>query len=136
MSDYDSASVRVMRSYDYCHFEIQLGWNAGEKSQEISYENVDELRKEAARLVDKAVEQYKQMKRHMDFVNSSEYDYTKLQSGLELLHKTKPDKSEWTPVEIAMGKRFNDLVFYRSMSYDYQDDWNDDYSQDTDELPF
>ena len=58
---YDKASVKVMRSYDYCHFEIVLGRDQTDKinAYEITENDVDGMRKEAARLVDKAVEQYK-----------------------------------------------------------------------------
>ena len=48
-----SGAVKVMRSYDYCHFEIQL---ASSDSKTIG--EIDEMRKEAARLADKAVKQY------------------------------------------------------------------------------
>lgn len=52
------ASVKVMRSHDYCHFEVSLGYDAP-----ATLEQIDALRKEAARLADKAVEQYKIAKR-------------------------------------------------------------------------
>jgi hypothetical protein len=47
-------SVKVMRSHDYCHFEVVLT-----SSEANTPQLVDELRKTAARLADKAVEQYK-----------------------------------------------------------------------------
>ncbi len=46
------ASVKVMRSYDYCHFEVALS------TQCSTMGGIDDLRKDAARLVDKAVAQY------------------------------------------------------------------------------
>jgi len=48
------ASVKIMRSYDYCHFEICLGTD-----EDIPLVDVDKIRKDAQRLVDKAVDQYK-----------------------------------------------------------------------------
>jgi hypothetical protein len=47
------ASVRVMNSYDYCHFEIVLSADG-----EVTPKEVDEMRKTAQRLVDKAIGQY------------------------------------------------------------------------------
>lgn len=47
-------SVKVMRSYDYCHFEIALS-----SDQEMTLDQVNELRKCAAILVDESVRQYK-----------------------------------------------------------------------------
>lgn len=47
------ASVKVMRSYDYCHFEVSLSIDDAATDADV-----DELRKRAARLVDKAVRQY------------------------------------------------------------------------------
>lgn len=38
-----SATVRVMRSYDYCHFEIVLGSN-----EDMTTDQVNDMRKEAA----------------------------------------------------------------------------------------
>src|SRR5687767_8930368 len=51
-----SASVKVMRSFDYCHFEIAMSI---ETDMGLSTSDIDDARKEAMRLADKAVEQYK-----------------------------------------------------------------------------
>ena len=48
------ASVKIMRSYDYNHFECSLS-----SDEEMDLNDVDDMRKECARLVDKAVLQYK-----------------------------------------------------------------------------
>lgn len=55
---YESASVKVMRSYDYCHFEVVLSLRETEKTF-ITADDVNSLRIEAARLADEAVRQYK-----------------------------------------------------------------------------
>lgn len=49
----EMASVKVMRSHDYCHFEVSLTSSEANKPEEV-----DALRKVAARLTDKAVRQY------------------------------------------------------------------------------
>lgn len=57
--------VRVMRSHDYNQFEVCLPL----VDPGPNYRSPDELRKVAARLVDKAVRQYDQMKRVTEMVN-------------------------------------------------------------------
>ena len=52
-----SAGVKIMRSYDYCHFEISLGTTADDG---LTPGDVRTVREEAARLVDEAVERYKE----------------------------------------------------------------------------
>ena len=64
------ASVKVMRSYDFCHFEVSL---SSVNDGEISSVEVDELRKEAARLADKAVEQYKIAKKLTEFKDNNSW---------------------------------------------------------------
>ncbi len=49
-----TARVRVMRSYDYNHFEVELGTD-----EPVSLDDVNDLRKQAAVLVDEAVRQYR-----------------------------------------------------------------------------
>jgi hypothetical protein len=47
------ASVKVMRSYDYCHFEVCLSLD-----KEMTLGEINNMRKDAARLADEAVRQY------------------------------------------------------------------------------
>jgi hypothetical protein len=54
-----TAKVRVMRSYDYNHFEVELG-----TTDALTIDGVNELRKTAAVLVDEAVRQYREAKVH------------------------------------------------------------------------
>jgi hypothetical protein len=48
------ASVKIMLSYDYCHFEVCKSTDDG-----VNDKQIDEMRKDCQRLADKAVEQYK-----------------------------------------------------------------------------
>ena len=139
--EYDSVSVKVMRSYDYCHFEIVLGQDTiGNKIQPAFNEHdVNEMRKEAARLVDEGVRQYIEMKKQLDFQNSSEYEFERRQAQLVKVIKNFPDKSQWTPEIKALEKRCNDLAFQRNRDYDYQDDWAESQISDEredDEIPY
>lgn len=104
----DHASVKVMRSYDYCHFEIVLGTD-----MPACPKQVDELRKEAARLADKAVAQYKIAKQ-----NAFNLEYDELTRQAKEVQKIA--ENERTPEQMALLKRYKDRF------YDYEDDWSDD----------
>ena len=108
-----NASVKVMNSYDYCHFEVVLSI----ENTEIA--DVDALRKEAQRLVDKAIKQYKVAKRIASHLPDS-YSAGRIQAIKENF-----PKSEWTPEQAAAVKAYDDAMFATS-HYDYQDDWEDD----------
>jgi hypothetical protein len=55
-----SASVKVMLSYDYSHFESSISL---ESDNELTVKEIDDARKTCQRLCDKAVEQYKVAKK-------------------------------------------------------------------------
>lgn len=117
------ASVKVMRSHDYCHFEVSLS-SAESGEAGISPEQVDELRKQAARLADKAVEQYSIAKewaqRHMYVKGDGTSE--RLKKLVDLILGTPEE--ERTPEEKAIVKAFADERYARRQ-YDYQDDWGD-----------
>lgn len=111
-----NASVKVMNSYDYCHFEVALS------AEDVSLADVDNLRKEAQRLVDKSIKQYKIAKRvsAIDQTPSPE-----LGRKVKAIRENFP-QSEWTPEQQATVKEYEDRSFRASLCYDYQDDWEDD----------
>ena len=115
----EAASVKVMRSHDYCHFEVSLSSTAAN-----SPEAVDELRKTAAWLADKAVDQYKVAKANLQRreLSAQQMSYTKQEADRI---REKPE-TERTPDEQAALKTWNDRVFAANRAYDYQDDWQDD----------
>ena len=112
-----NASVKVMNSYDYCHFEIQLS------REDISLNQVDDLRKEAQRLVDKAIKQYKTAKRVA--AATEQIVSADLERRVRAIKENYP-QSEWTPEQRAAVKELEDQYFRASRSYDYQDDWEDE----------
>ena len=107
------ASVKIMRSYDYNHFEVSLSID-----EELTVEQVDDMRKDCARLVDKAVEQYKEFKSAASRCVDSE-----LRRQALVVIENYP-KSEWTEEQKAIVKRHEDNVYWASREYDYQDDWD------------
>ena len=114
-----TASVRVMRSYDYCHFEVTLGVNS-EEYHSIDLADVNELRKDAQRLVDEAVSQ---------FAKARKYDYAFMdKSAINAMMKAneeaeKVPESERTPQQKAHIKNWADYIRWKN--YDYDDDFND-----------
>ena len=110
----DHASVKVMRSHDYCHFEIQLGTDG---NSGLSVAQVDGLRKEAARLADKAVAQYKTAKSVAAKLENSELEH--LAEAARLV-----PAEQRTPAEQAYLKTYTDR------QYDYQDDYDDQWGNE------
>lgn len=108
--------VKVMRSHDYCHFEISLASDTANTP-----EAVDELRKTAARLADKAVEQYKVAKTHAAhrFQNQDEKAFLRREVEAILIEP----EGDRTPNEQAKVKLLNDEAYWsrRERDYDYED---------------
>jgi hypothetical protein len=120
-------SVKVMRSYDYCHFEVCLS-----ASDLTSPEEIDELRKTAARLADKAVTQYQIAKRNAELAMR---DKSNLES-IRYRHRDILEKPEGerTPEETAIVKAIEDRAHFNRPCYDYEDDFEPDFSDDDDEM--
>ena len=106
------ASVKVMRSHDYCHFEVSLGYDAP-----ATLEQIDTLRKEAARLADKAVAQYQAAKKAAS-LRSEMAEKWRLESAL------KTPESDRSPEEKGIIKYHQDAAFRARFNYDYEDDWH------------
>lgn len=114
------ASVKVMRSYDYCHFEICIGSDDAKSDADI-----DKLRKRAARLADKAVEQYKVAKNveGSKLSRSGEYERLKREvSDIERLPDGDRTPNQVAKVKLLADRNWNEYINGR---YDYQDDWDE-----------
>lgn len=126
----EAASVKVMRSFDYCHFEVCLS-TSFEKTYPEEIQNmplvaaeVDELRKVAARLADRAVEQYKIAKANYAKRETESRDRQWEVNRMEAIRqKAEGDR---TVREQAELKAFDDATWAASREYDYQDDWEND----------
>ena len=119
MPTIETASVKVMRSHDYCHFEVALS-----SSVANSPEAVDELRKTAARLADKAVEQYKVAKENAEQMVYDARGFARLQDLQSRILK-KPE-SDHTPQEKAVLKAIADRLHRSRRCYDYEDQWEEE----------
>lgn len=106
-----TVSVKVMRSYDYCHFEVNLG-----STEPVTLADADAMRKEAARLADKAVEQYKVAK-------SAAERRSSIAEAWKLIQAKNVPEGERTPEAKAVIKYHSDAAFRSQFDYDYDDGW-------------
>ena len=115
-----NASVKIMLSYDYNHFEIALS----EECKDL--QAINELRKAAQRLADEAVRQYKIAKEKATKREGAEYEKKNFESRIFII-KDKPE-GERTQNEMAMLKQYEDESWQAQFdhAYDYDDD-NDIY---------
>jgi hypothetical protein len=120
------ASVKVMRSHDYCHFEVILEQEMDRhevKQLGVMLYETDQLRKEAARLVDKAVDQYKIHKRNAELRQTDEYARSRnveYAAGIRLI--PEPERTVRQQAEL---KAFDDRAYVARRQYDYEDEWEE-----------
>ena len=115
-----SASVKVMLSYDYSHFESSISL---ESDLSITLNEIDEARKNCQRLCDKAVGQYKTAKELAAKRVDGEYQMVNFEDRCKkILDKKEEDR---TIKEMAMVKQYQNENWRAQFNYDYDDD--DDY---------
>ena len=107
------ASVKIMLSYNYCHFEVALS-----SDLDTTLKQVNELRKDAQRLTDEAVRQYKKMKEHAE--KNWDWERRRVVDASEKVRQ-KP-KSAWSPEDKAIMKLLSDKAWAAERCYDYDDD--------------
>lgn len=114
-----SASVKVMLSYDYSHFEASM---ALENDNGISVQEIDLARKNCQRLADKAVGQYKTAKAAAASRTDSKYRMQNFEATCKTI-ELKPE-GDRTLNEIAMLKQYKDENWRSNFDpyYDYDDD--------------
>lgn len=122
-----TASVRILRSHDYCHFEVAL--STTHNGVTLQPGEVDELRKTAARLADKAVEQYKIAKENAHLMESDARQLSYLKQEAKEIYEI--NESERTPEQQARLKTIEDRAHFARRRYDYEDQWGEpDYPED------
>ena len=104
--------VKVLRSYDYNHFEFCIPLD-----EKASVEERNETRKDAERLANEAVRQYKKAK-EMEVCRVEAYEKNRFR--VERI-KSKPE-GERTVNELATLKAFGDREWEENYNYDYEDD--------------
>lgn len=118
-----TASVKVMLSYDYSHFEASMSL---ENEDGLSIKDIDEARKDCQRLADKAVSQYKTAKLKAAQRTDGEYKIKNFDAQCKAI-ENKPE-GDRTLNEIAMLKQYKDenwqAKFYDHYDYDDDDQYN------------
>ena len=116
-----TASVKVMLSYDYSHFEANMGL---ENEEGIELHEVDNARKMCQRLADKAVSQYKTAKLSASKRSDGEYKMKNFEAQCKAIEAKQ--EGDRTINEIAMLKQYNDEDWQSQFEdkYDYDDDDN------------
>jgi hypothetical protein len=109
-----SASVKIMLSFDYCHFEVSLS------NETTTPAEANELRKTAQRLADEAVRQYQMAKSEASKRTQAQCMLPGLKSEVEEIKKFHPD--EWTPRQKGTVKALEDAEFAAAHKYQYDDD--------------
>ena len=119
------ASVKIMLSYDYCHFEMSLS----NSNETLTLEQIDDMRKDCQRLADKAVKQYKTAKYAAQMLMQAQGGVERARRNVHVLKENFP-QSEWTPEQKAQVKTLEDYEFVLSHPYDYEDDYDEQYGDE------
>ena len=115
-----SASVKIMLSYDYSHFETCMSL---ENEEGVSQQDIDNARKDCQRLCDKAVKQYKIAKEMASMRQDAEYRMHNFEEECKRIAK-KPEQDR-TVKEVGMLKQYEQEKWREQFEYDY--DYEDDY---------
>jgi hypothetical protein len=118
-----TASVKVMLSYDYSHFEASM---SVENEAGLSIQDIDDARKSCQRLADKAVGQYKKAKEMASKRSDGEYRMNCFESECKKI--AQKDEHDRTLKEIAMLKQYQDENWRAQFEYDYDYDDDEDYN--------
>lgn len=115
-----SATVKVMLSHNYNHFEASI---ALENESGVSVEDIDNARKDCNRLCDKAIKQYNVAK----LMESKRASLSNERRNLEheVAEIKQKDKETWSVIEKAKVKALEDHNW--NIQWDYDDDSNDKY---------
>lgn len=117
-----TASVKVMLSYDYSHFEASMSL---ENDNGLELKEIDEARKNCQRLADKAVAQYKTAKSMASKRSDGEFKIANFESECKRI--AAKDEQDRTVKEIAMLKQYQDENWKAQFDYDYDYDDDDEY---------
>lgn len=118
-----SASVKVMLSYDYSHFEASMSL---ENDNGLTTKDIDEARKTCQRLADKAVGQYKTAKAQAAKRSDGHYKMKNFEEACRAIQQK--NEGDRTINEIAMLKQYENEHWQSQFDYDYDYDDDNEYS--------
>lgn len=114
----DSGFVKVMRSYDYCHFEVCLPLTEG-----ADLDAVNQRRREAAILADEAVREYRRAKEKENERQSREWQAEEMLNKIKRLKEIP--QNDLTVEQAAILRASADAEFWKEFhedDYTYDDD--------------
>lgn len=117
-----SASVKVMLSYDYSHFEASMSL---ENDSGLSMKEINEARKNCQRLCDNAVRQYKVYKQAASNRQDGQFKMSMFENECKKI--AAKDEHDRTLKEIAMLKQYENENWQAQFQYDYDYDDDEDY---------
>lgn len=117
-----AASVKVMLSYDYSHFEASMSL---ENDNGLSIEDIDKARKDCQRLTNKAVGQYKTSKEQAAKRIDGQYKMRAFEHDCQQIEKK--EEHDRTLKEIAMLKQYKDENWQAQFDYEYDFEDDDNY---------
>ncbi len=109
------ASVKVMLSFNFCHFEISKTTD-----QDVDNTAIDNMRKDCMRLADKAVKQYQIAKTRASEQAARDFEKSELKNDVERILKIP--ESERNATQMAKVKALSDHEYWKRYDYDYEDD--------------
>lgn len=112
-----SASVKVMLSYNYNHFETSISL---ENEKGLTNKEIDEARKDCNRLCDRAISQYQKAKDNEGKRANQKWERKRLEDEVSEICRYK---KEWTSEEKAKVKALEDFE-YKEI-YDYDEEWDE-----------
>lgn len=112
-----SASVKVMNSYNYSHFETSMTL---ENDNGVTLKDINDARKNCQRLVDNAIQQYQTAKDFAAKRNDGKYQMENFKSQCEKI-KIK-QQNDRTINEIAMLKQYETEDWEKQFAYEYDYD--------------
>ena len=113
-----AASVKIMLSYNYCHFEVSKSTD-----ENLSDSEINEMRKDVQRLADEAVRQYEKAKTIA--AENSRKEENKMFFENRIKKYLEIPESERTEEQKAFIKQAEDEEYmkqYEFDEYDYEDD--------------
>lgn len=122
MSKTTQATVRILISHDYCHFEISKViegmMDDNGTIMHVANKEIDDARKDCQRLADKAVGQYKKAK--TEAAARIQHSSERYNLEREVAEINKKDSKEWSHLEKAKVKALAD--YNHESHYNYMDD--------------
>ena len=114
MSKTTQATVKVMLSYNYCHFEVSKVI----EGDDIGQIEIDNARKDCQRLADKAVGQYQKAKTEQASRANISTERYNLEREVAVIRQK--DQMTWTVLDKAKVKALED--YNHESNYNYMDD--------------